>query len=109
MEILFENKAVREICEKAAVAKKKLGDVSARKLKSRLAEMKAASSVTELVAGNPHPLKGDRLGQYALSLAGGWRITFYPGNDPVPRKPDASIAWEQVTIVVIEFIGDYHD
>ena len=89
--------------------KKKLGDVCARKLRSRLSDLDAAASVAELAAGNPHPLTGDRLGQFALSLAGGWRIVFVPGNDPLPRKPDASIEWKQVTIVIIEFIGDYHD
>ncbi len=109
MEILFENKAVREICEKASIANKKLGAISARKLRSRLDEIGAASSVTDLVAGAPHPLSKDRLGQFALSLAGGWRLVFSPGNDPTPRKPDASVAWGQVTIVVIEYIGDYHD
>jgi proteic killer suppression protein len=34
--------------------------------------MAAASRVTDLMTGNPHPLKGDRLGQFALDLSGGW-------------------------------------
>ncbi|MBD2542879.1 MULTISPECIES: hypothetical protein [Planktothricoides] len=32
----------------------------ARKLKARLADSIAAANVTELQAGRPHPLKGDR-------------------------------------------------
>lgn len=91
------------------MAVKKLGDVCARKLRTRLADLSAASRVTELVAGNPHPLTGDRLGQFAVDLAGGWRLVFAPANDPVPRRDDASIDWSAVTIVCIEFIGDYHD
>lgn len=109
MEIHFKDKKLRELCEKQAVATKKLGDVCARKLRTRLADLSAASRVTELVAGNPHPLTGDRLGQFALDLAGGWRLVFAPANDPVPRKDDTSIDWSAVTIVCIEFIGDYHD
>nr|WP_296018569.1 killer suppression protein HigA [uncultured Acidovorax sp.] len=109
MEIQFKDKKLRELCEKQAVAVKKLGDICARKLRSRLADLTAASRVTELVAGNPHPLTGDRLGQFAVDLAGGWRLVFAPANDPVPRKDDASIDWSAVTIVCIEFIGDYHD
>lgn len=109
MEIQFKDKKLRELCEKQAVAVKKLGDICARKLRSRLADLTAASRVTELVAGNPHPLTGDRLGQFAVDLAGGWRLVFAPANDPVPRKDDASIDWFAVTIVCIEFIGDYHD
>lgn len=100
---------MRELCEKKAAAAKKLGDIGARKLQSRLADLMAASRVSDLVAGNPHPLKGDRLGQFALDLAGGWRLVFAPGNNPVPRRDDASIDWSAVTIVCIEFIGDYHD
>ena len=92
-----------------AVAEKKLGAASARKLKVRLVALEAAARVTDLVAGNPHPLKGDRLGQFALDLAGGWRLVFAPAHDPCPTRPDGGIEWSQVTIVSIEYIGDYHD
>ncbi|MEA3394932.1 MAG: killer suppression protein HigA [Pseudomonadota bacterium] len=109
MEIKFKDKKLRELCEKKAAAVKTLGDIGARKLQSRLADMAAASRVSDLVAGNPHPLKGDRIGQFALDLAGGWRLVFAPANDPIPRRDDASIDWSAVTIVSIEYIGDYHD
>ena len=109
MEIKFKDKQLRDLCEKRAVAVKKLGDSGARKLQTRLADIAAASRVSDLIAGNPHPLKGDRLGQFALDLAGGWRLVFAPANEPIPRRDDASIDWSAVTIVCIEFIGDYHD
>ena len=109
MEIHFKDKKLRELFEKQAVATKKLGDIGARKLRARLADLTAVTCVTELVAGNPHPLKGDRLGQFALDLAGGWRLVFASANEPVPRREDASIDWSAVTIVCIEYIGDYHD
>ena len=109
MEIRFKDKKLRELCEKQVAAVKKFGDVGARKLRSRLADLSAVSRVSELVAGNPHPLKGDRTGQFAVDLAGGWRLVFAPANEPVPRRGDASIDWSAVTIVCIEFIGDYHD
>lgn len=86
-----------------------LGDIGAKKLAARLSEIEAALCVTDLVIGNPHPLKGDRHGQFALSLAGGWRLVFAPANDPIPLREDESILWSQVTIVCIEFIGDYHE
>lgn len=109
MEIRFKDKGLRELCEKSSFAVKKLGDAGARKLQVRLADLSAASNVTELIAGHPHPLKGARLGQFAVDLAGGWRLVFAPANEPIPRKRDASIDWSAVTIVCIEFIGDYHD
>jgi proteic killer suppression protein len=109
LEIHFKDKKIRELCEKRAAAEKKLGAACARKLFTRLDDLHAASRVTELVAGNPHPLKGDRQGQFTLNLAGGWRLVFAPRHEPCPVKEDFSIDWSQVTIITIEYIGDYHD
>ncbi|MBL1260299.1 MAG: type II toxin-antitoxin system RelE/ParE family toxin [Thiotrichaceae bacterium] len=109
MEIRFKDKKLRRLCEERVVAEKKLGAACARKLRARLSDLEAASVVTELPAGNPHPLKGDRAGQFSLNLAGGWRLVFAPANDPCPRHVDGGIDWSQVTIVSIEYIGDYHD
>ena len=72
----------------------------------------------ELVAGRPHPLKGDseallrsadRAGQFAVDLEGAKRLVFEPANDPIPCNEDGSIDWSKVTHVCIVFIGDYHD
>lgn len=109
MEILYKDKKIRELCEKQTAAEKKLGAACARKLKLRLLALQAAARVSELVAGNPHPLKGDRHGQFALDLAGGWRLVFAPANEPCPTRPDGGVDWSEVTIVSIEYIGDYHD
>lgn len=108
MEIRFKNKKLRDTCEKQVNAKKLLGDIGARKLFARLSDLQAATRVTDLFSGNPHPLKGDRLGQFALDLAGGWRLVFEPAHDPTPKKTDDSIDWSQVTIISIDYIGDYH-
>ena len=75
----------------------------------RLQALEAAACVTDLQAGNPHPLAGDRHGEFALDLAGGLRLSFVPAHDPWPTKPDGSIDWAQVTSVTIEYIGNYHD
>jgi proteic killer suppression protein len=109
LEIHFKDKKIRELCEKSAVAERKLGAVCARKLRSRLDDLDAATRVTDLLAGRPHPLKGDRHGQFAVDLAGGWRLVFAPQHEPCPVKDDASIDWSRVSIICIEFIGDYHD
>ncbi len=108
LKINFKNKKVRELCEKKAVAQQKLGAACARKLRTRLDDLEAAITVTDLVAGNPHPLVGDRAGQFAVDLAGGWRLVFSPDNEPCPHRQDGSIDWSEVTIVCIEYIGDYH-
>lgn len=109
MEITFKDSKLQKLCEQQAVAQKKLGKKCARKLQSRLADLVAAGSVRELIAGRPHPLKGDRAGQFALDLEGGKRLVFEAANDPVPCRENGSVDWSKVTHVHIVFIGDYHD
>lgn len=108
MEIRFKDKRIRELCEQQTVANRKLGADCARKLRIRLSELEAARWVTDLVAGRPHPLSGDRAGQFALDLAGGFRLVFAPAQDPCPTRADGSIDWSQVAVVCVEYIGDYH-
>ena len=118
MEIIFGDSKLQKLCEQQAVAQKQLGQVCARKLRSappvplgqsRLADLTAAGSVRELVAGRPHPLKGDRAGQFTVDLEGAKRLVFKPANDPISCNEDGSIDWSKVTHVCIVFIGDYHD
>ena len=109
MEIHFGDKKIRDICEKAAVANQKLGPSNARKLRVRLSELEAAPNASALVFGRPHPLEGGRKGQFAIDLSGGYRLVFAPRHDPNPTRADGSIDWTAVTIICIEFIGDYHD
>lgn len=139
MEISFKTKKLKKLCEQTKQAEKELGQKGAKKLRTRMAELKAASSVTELCAGRPHPLSGDRKGQFALDLVHPQRLVFEPANDPIPRKndesnqdecgedkgsedqdsgnqdskdqgpEDTSIDWSRVTRVRIIWIGDYHD
>ena len=109
MDIDFANAKLRALCEQHTRMVGDFGLPCAKKLQGRLADLEAAAFVTELVAGRPHPLKGDRLGQFAVDLQGAVRLVFEPDHDPVPRNSDKSIAWHQVNKVRIVFIGDYHD
>jgi len=110
MELEFKDKQIQKLCEDSAVAVRKLGDPCAKKLRTRLAEILAASAVTELIAGKPHPLKGTRDGQFSLELHGGSRLVFEPMMNPtVPRRDDGSIDWSKVTHVRVVYIGNYHD
>jgi proteic killer suppression protein len=109
MVILFETADLKQLCSEEREANRQLGRPCAKKLVTRLADLRAAQRVTDLVAGHPHPLKGDRAGQFALDLHGGKRLVFTPAHDPLPLKDDDSIDWSQVTSIRIVFIGDYHD
>ncbi len=109
MDIEFSSSDLQALCEQQRLMTRQLGDNCSRKLRNRLADLRAASNVAELNSGRPHPLKHDRAGQFALDLFGGKRLVFEPANNPVPTRDDDSIAWDLVTKVRIIFIGNYHD
>ena len=95
------------LCYDERLQQRQLGKIGAKRLRSRLSDIEAAARVTDLVAGRPHPLKGDRAGQDALDLDGGQRLVFVTVDTPPPVRDDGSIAWDRVTRVRIVFIGDY--
>ena len=109
VDILFSKDEWKELCENERIGTRKLGAQGAKKLRRRLADMRAAQTVTDLIAGRPHPLKGDRARQFAVDLDGARRLVFTAANDPPPTQDDGSVDWRQVTAVTIVFIGDYHD
>ncbi len=109
MEIFFSGIDIQKICEQRRIMERKLGAASARKLWSRLSDLQAALNLSEIHIGKPHPLKGDRAGQFAISLHGACRLVFESVDEPVPLSKDGSIAWHEVVKINIVFIGDYHD
>ncbi|MBD2663826.1 putative killer suppression protein HigA [Richelia sinica FACHB-800] len=109
MEITFANSKLQDLCEQPKLAQRKLGAKCAKKLQTQLTFISVVSCVTELEIGHPHPLKGDRAGEFAVNLEGGKRLVFKPDNDPIPLTEDGSIDWSKVIAVCIVFIGDYHD
>ena len=109
MEVAFANRNLQEICEDQREAKRQLGQASARKLRSRLADIMAASRLGDIPAGRPHPLRGSRAGQFAVSLSGGDRLVFEANDDPAPTTHDGATDWKHVASIRIVFIGDYHD
>lgn len=109
MNIFFASDDLKELCLSEAKAKKLLGKAGLRKLRARFSDLMAVRRVSDLVAGKPHPLKGDRAGQFSLRLDGGFRLVFEPANNPVPKNGDGSIDWNHVTAIRIVYLGDYHD
>jgi proteic killer suppression protein len=109
VKLSFANATLQTLCEQEKRARRDLGFDAASKLKRRLADLEAAPNVAELVAGRPHPLTGDRSGQYAVDLAGALRLVFVADHDEVPRHDDGGINWPKVTNIKIVFVGDYHD
>lgn len=109
MKVSYDDSDLEALCRQVRIATKKLGGPSAKKLQHRIAELHAARVIGELVAGRPHPLKGDWAGQFAVDLHGGHRLVFRPTEEAVTLKPDGSIDWAAVNAVTVIWVGDYHD
>jgi toxin HigB-1 len=109
MDIGFDNTDLEDLCKIDRIAKRKLGAPCAKQLHNRIADIQAASVVTDLIAGKPHPLERERTDQFAVTLVGLIRLTFESANHPIPKTADDKVDWSKVTKVTIVYIGDYHD
>jgi hypothetical protein len=73
----------------------------AEKLKGRLADLRAANCVNDLIAGRPRELQGDRVGQVALSLGDGFQLVFCANHRVVPLVEGSHVDWSRVNRVKI--------
>jgi len=109
LEIDYKTTKLKKLCLASKEADKKLGSNSGKKLRSRLADIEAASNVSELIAGRPHPYTGDKVGLFSLDLHRGDRLLFEPLKKPPPKKDDGGIDWPNVESISVVFIGDPHE
>jgi len=111
MEIWFKKAGIQKLCSRKAVAQKKLGGKTAMKLQQRMMELKAAETLTDISRLPPprcHELKGNRKGQLSVDLEHPYRLLFVPANNPIPKKEDGGLDWDQITEIEIIGIVDTH-
>jgi proteic killer suppression protein len=111
VDIAFVDPGLQQVCNDDKTAKRKLGADGAKKLRRRLDDLAAASTLAVMknLPGRCHELTDDLKGQLAMDLDGGRRLIFRPDHDPVPCKDDGGLDWSRVTAVCVTGIGDYHD
>lgn len=98
MEVEYKNTVIKKVCTIASVAERKYGSKMAEKIHQRIDQIKAASSVEEMIQfriGRCHPLHHNRQDQFAVDLVHPMRLVFEKkGND--------------IQIAYIIEITDYH-
>lgn len=97
MEIAFDNRKLREVCENAEVANVEFGTAVVKMLQSRLADIMAVSNVLELITGNPKQME-ELEGGYQVDLYDGYRLCFCANHAKVPTLDD-KINWAEVSRV----------
>jgi proteic killer suppression protein len=72
----FRHKGLRRFYETGSTAG--IQAAHARKIRLELTALETAKTIDDMVVPgfHLHPLKGDRKGQWAISVSGNWRITF---------------------------------
>ncbi len=110
MEIGFRTKKLRKACSTDKAMRAKWGGQMAKKLRRRLADLEAAATLEEMrnLPGRCHELIGDLAGHLAVDLKHPNRLIFCPGHDPVPKKDDGGLDWNQVTNILVTDVEDYH-
>ncbi|MCH8273824.1 MAG: killer suppression protein [Armatimonadetes bacterium] len=112
MRISFRSTRLENDCNDSTRLVRRYGPEQARLIRRRLDELEAAPNLAEmrnLPQARCHELAHDRKGQLAVDLRHPKRLVFEPGHDPVPRKPDGGVDWNQITAIRVLEIVDYHD
>lgn len=99
---------------KGALLEKSLGTIRAKKIRIRLAELRAAVNLMDFwpPKSGPsrcHELQGQRKGQLSMDLDHPYRLIFVPDHNPIPRRKDGGLDWSQVTTVKILGVEDTHE
>jgi len=100
LELAFANREIRSVCEDATCAFEACG-AAADALLDRLADLRAATHPLELPFARAQPAT-DNDPEHVVIDIGGFRSLILGANHrKPPRTVDGTIAWEQVSRVII--------
>jgi proteic killer suppression protein len=108
LEIAFDSRLLRTICESEALAKRELGSTVAEALKHRLADMRAATSVKDLLVGHPRVLDGTNGQHMIIDLYGGYQIIFCANHPNNPVMEAGTLDWLRVSRIKLLRIERNH-
>lgn len=100
MELAFETKPLRKLCEDFSYSETKLGSVVARSLRDRVADLWAATSVLEM----PHGTTVSPT-HCIIALSGAVQMKLVANHVKNPIDPSGSVKWQEVSRVKVVEIG----
>lgn len=102
----FGTKSIRAVCENEDHARSELGPAVAETLKRRLADLEAATSIKDLLVGNPRILAGSSGKEMTLDLRDGFQIVFSANHPKNPVTEENNLDWDKVIRIKILRIGN---
>ena len=107
MELAFDSQGLRTICENEARANDELGLAAAGALKNRLADLRAATTIYDLVAGRPRFLETDNQ-RLIVDLSNGRRIVLEANHTVNPTTESGRLDWARISrIKLLRIESDY--
>jgi hypothetical protein len=108
LELAFANKSLRRLCESEANAKRDLGIRIALKLKRRLADLRAATCVKDLIVGLPQELQSAHRRHIAVALGDGVQVVLCANHNTLPVLESGGVDWGRVSRIKILRIETEH-
>ena len=101
MEIAFSTKSLRDTCESEEMLRQKFGPEVAEMLKRRLADLRAASSIKDIVLGNVREVPGTGGLAMCVDLFDGYRLDFGANHIHNPTLATGKVDWSAVSRIKI--------
>ncbi len=114
MEIYVRDKKLKAALEDEAICKRRYGMDMTKKLKLRLAALRAAESLADFwppMSGPErcHELKGDLVGTFSVDVKQPYRLLFTPIEaEPDTDRSDEQQRWRSIKTIDILRIEDTH-
>ncbi len=101
MEISFESKNFRDLCARKNRAKIQLGEFTALKLISLLADLDALNNVEDLLAMGVHNLEITNGKIIRIKLTDNFKVIFSANHLKIPLLANGIVNWSEVTRIKI--------
>lgn len=96
MELAFDHRKIRDVCENNSRARRTLGDEVARKLYARLADIDAAATIEDLLIGGLGLLNGQMNGSIVVPLGTTHTLHLVANHHPLPTTESGKADWGKV-------------
>jgi aspartyl aminopeptidase len=101
MELAFRTKSLRSLCGDEGIAAHQLGRNLATELRARIADLRAAASFDDIVAGQPSFLN-DHDPRAIIALGEGATLVIRPNHPDASRNAQPRFDWKQVYRIRID-------
>ena len=103
LQLAFQTKHLRTLCESSADAIGELGQEVTLALTQRLADLSSAVSIKDILLGQPQSFDN---GDLIIELVAGYRLLCRAGHPSNPRTASGVIEWEKVSRIRVVGIAN---